>query len=240
MLFLLQITASALYWHRHLQNENFMENILKTSIFWISGVLFLIASQVVKASPGLDSLNYFFQEIQSFEAEFGQVILDESLTELDRGQGKVWVERPGLFRWNYEYPDLQEIVGDGTRVWIYDIDLEQVSVRPQDEAIGRSPAVLLSGTQSLEENFSVIDIGTQGPYDWINLVALDEENEFREIRIGFEDNRLRLMELVDHLEQRTRIVFHEMHENIEIPDSRFEFIPPEGVDVIDEFGLLDS
>ncbi|MCY4312605.1 MAG: outer-membrane lipoprotein carrier protein LolA, partial [Gammaproteobacteria bacterium] len=60
------------------------------------------------------------------------------------------------------------------------------------------------------------------------------------IRIGFEDNRLRLMELVDHLEQRTRIIFHEMKENIEIPDSRFQFIPPEGVDVIDEFELLDS
>ena len=219
-----------------------MKDTLKPYVYWLTGFLILVLAlvQSVKASPGLDSLNYFFEEIMSFEAEFGQVILDESLTELDRGQGKVWVERPRMFRWNYEYPDLQEIVGDGTRVWIYDIDLEQVSVHPQDEAIGRSPAVLLSGSQGLEENFSVIDIGRQGPYDWINLVALDEENEFREIRIGFEDNRLRLMELVDHLEQRTRIVFHEMNENIEIPDSRFQFVPPEGVDVIDEFGLLDS
>ena len=217
-----------------------MSHTLKPHACWIAGITCLILSLAVKASPGLDSLNYFFDEIKSFEAEFGQVILDETLTELDRGQGKVWVERPGLFRWNYEYPDLQEIVGDGSRVWIYDIDLEQVSVRPQDEVIGRSPAVLLSGSQSLEDNFSIIDIGTQGPYDWINLVALDEEGEFREIRIGFEDNRLRLMELVDHLEQRTRIIFHEMNENIEIPESRFQFIPPEGVDVIDEFGLLDS
>ncbi len=217
-----------------------MKRTLKTSAFWLAVIYCLILAQAVKASPGLDSLNYFFDEINSFEAEFGQVILDETLTELDRGRGKVWVERPGLFRWNYEYPDLQEIVGDGERVWIYDIDLEQVSLRPQDEAIGRSPAVLLSGSQDLEDNFSIIDIGTQGPYDWVNLVALDDENEFREIRIGFEDNRLRLMELVDHLEQRTRIVFHEMSENIAIPDSVFEFIPPEGVDVIDEFGLLES
>lgn len=217
-----------------------MRHALKPRACWIAGICCLVLCLAVKASPGLDSLNYFFDEIRSFEAEFGQVILDETLTELDRGQGRVWVARPGLFRWNYEDPDLQEIVGDGARVWVYDIDLEQVSVRPQDEAIGHSPAVLLSGSQSLEDSFSIIDIGTQGPYDWINLVARDDENEFREIRIGFEDNRLRLMELVDHLEQRTRIIFHEMIENIEIPESRFRFIPPEGVDVIDEFGLLDS
>jgi len=231
---------SGLYLLHHRRKQNFMRHTFQTCACWTALFCCLILPLAVKASPGLDSLNYFFDEIKSFEAEFGQVILDENLTELDRGQGKVWVERPGLFRWDYEYPDLQEIVGDGSRVWIYDIDLEQVSVRPQDEAIGRSPAVLLSGSQSLEENFSIIDIGTQGSYDWINLVALDEDNEFREIRIGFEDNRLRLMELVDHLEQRTRIIFHEMKENIEIPDSRFQFIPPEGVDVIDEFELLDS
>lgn len=207
---------------------------------WVAGLWCMAAVHAVKASPGLDSLNFFFTEIQSFESNFGQIILDESLTELDRGQGKVWVERPGLFRWSYEYPDLQEIVGDGSKVWVYDIDLEQVTVRPQDDAIGRSPAVLLSGSQSIEENFEIVDIGSQGRYDWVNLIALHEDNEFREIRIGFEEKHLRLMELLDHLDQRTRIVFIDISENVEIPDSIFEFTPPNGVDVIDEFGLLGS
>ena len=214
--------------------------VLKSAAFWAAGLGLLGLAHAVKASPSLDSLNFFFDEVQSFESRFGQIILDENLTELDRGQGTVWVQRPGLFRWSYELPDLQEIVGDGSRVWVYDIDLEQVSVRPQDEAIGKSPAVLLSGTQRIEENFEIVDVGTQGQYDWVNLVSLDEENEFREIRIGFEDNHLRLMELIDHLEQRTRIIFIDIKENVAIPASIFEFNPPEGVDIIDEFGLLDS
>lgn len=212
----------------------------KRCLAWVTGGWLLIAGSAVEASPGLDSLHYFFSEVHSFESRFGQVILDESLIELDSGQGRVWVQRPGLFRWSYELPDRQEIVGDGIHVWVYDIELEQVTVRPQDEAIGKSPAILLSGTGNIEDNFEIVDIGTQGRYDWVNLVALDEENEFREIRIGFEDNRLRLMELLDHLDQRTRISFVDIKENVEVPPSTFDFIPPDGVDIIDEFGLFDS
>lgn len=214
--------------------------MVKRCLAWVTGVWLLIAGSAVEASPGLDSLHFFFSEVHSFESRFGQVILDESLVELDSGQGRVWVQRPGLFRWSYELPDRQEIVGDGAHVWVYDIELEQVTVRPQDEAIGKSPAILLSGTGNIEDNFEIVDIGTQGRYDWVNLVARDEENEFREIRIGFEDNRLRLMELLDHLDQRTRISFVDIKENVEVPPSTFEFTPPDGVDVIDEFGLFDS
>ena len=75
----------------------------------------------VHASPGLDALDYFFNEINTFEARFGQIVLDESLNELDNSEGQMWIQRPGLFRWNYEPPEAQEIVGDGENVWIYDV-----------------------------------------------------------------------------------------------------------------------
>ncbi len=185
------------------------------------------------ASPGLDALNYFFKEINTFEARFGQIVLDENLVEVDNSQGQMWIQRPGLFRWNYESPDAQEIVGDGVNLWIYDVELEQVSVRVQDQAIGRSPAILLAGSGDLEENYTVQDIGSQGRYDWVNLIPKDEDSGFREVRIGFEDNRLRLLELLDNLDQRTRISFVDLKENIPIAVSIFDFIPPEGVDVID-------
>lgn len=197
------------------------------------GLLWGMAA-VTHASPGLDSLRHFFNEIATFEAAFGQEVLDETMSSIDHGAGKVWIKRPGLFRWNYEPPEAQEIVGDGDRVWIYDIELEQVTVRDQQEALGRTPAILLAGSGDLEQNYTVIDIGTQGRFDWINLVPLDEDSGFTEVRIGFEDNRLRLMELLDNLGQRTRMSFVDLKENQPIPNSVFDFIPPDGVDVIDE------
>jgi len=199
-------------------------------------LLSLLASMTTAASPGLDSLRYFFSDIDTFEASFGQVVLDESLESIDDGKGRMWIKRPGLFRWNYDPPEAQEIVGDGERVWIYDIELEQVTVRNQQATLGRTPAILLSGSGDLEKNYAIIDIGTQGRFDWVNLVPIDEDSGFTEIRIGFEDNRLRLMELLDNLGQRTRMSFIDLKENQPIADSAFDFVPPPGVDVIDESG----
>jgi len=186
------------------------------------------------ASPGLDSLRYFFSDIQTFEANFGQEVLDETMEAIDSGRGRVMIKRPGLFLWDYEPPEAQKIIGDGDRVWIYDVDLEQVTVRDQQQSLGRTPALLLAGTQDIEQNYTIIDIGTQGRFDWVNLIPVDEESGFTEVRIGFEDNRLRLMELLDNLGQRTRMSFVDLKENQPISDTVFDFIPPDGVDVIDE------
>ncbi len=189
---------------------------------------------VVKASPGMDSLRYFFDQVDTFEAVFTQVVLDESLDSIDDGKGKVWIKRPGLFRWDYDPPEAQEIVGDGEKIWIYDIELEQVTVRGQIRALGRTPAILLAGGGDLEQDYTIVDIGTQGKYDWINLIPVDEESGFTEVRIGFENNHLRLMELLDSLGQRTRMSFASLKENQPVSDSTFVFVPPVGVDIIDE------
>ena len=208
---------------------------LRANILLIPGfiVCFLFTS-TVHASAGLDSLQFFFNEVKTFEASFGQVVLDESLDSIDDGKGKVWIKRPGLFRWDYEPPEAQEIVGDGKQVWIYDIELEQVTVRDQQAALGRTPAILLSGGGDLENDYEIVDIGTQGRFDWVNLIPKNEESNFTEIRIGFEDNRLRLMELLDNLGQRTRMSFVDLKENHEIAEKAFTFVAPPGVDVIDE------
>lgn len=176
----------------------------------------------------------FFNEINTFQARFGQVVLDENLKTLDNARGTVWIKRPGRFRWDYEPPDAQEIVGDGERVWLYDVELEQVTVREQAQALGRTPAILLAGVGDIETAYKVEDIGTQGRYDWVNLIPLDPDSGFIEVRIGFEDNRLRLMELLDTLDQRTRINFVDLKENTPMSDKLFEFTPPEGVDVIEQ------
>lgn len=212
----------------------------KSSSPWPRRLVLVLALSVCSlnagASPGLDSLRYFFNEIKTFEAAFAQQVFDESLQSLDDGRGKVWIKRPGLFRWDYDPPDAQEIVGDGERVWVYDIELEQVTVRDQQAALGRTPALLLAGGDEMAKNYTIIDIGTQGRYDWVNLIPLDEESSFTEVRIGFEDNRLRLMELLDSLGQRTRMSFGDLKENQPIADRVFDFLPPDGVDIIDESG----
>ncbi len=198
--------------------------------------LMLVSMGMANAASGVEALNYFFNNIHAFEARFGQRVLDESMTEIDDGQGKVWIQRPGLFRWNYISPDAQEIVGDGENVWIYDIELEQVTVRNQNQTLGKSPAILLAGTGNLQDNYDIEDIGTQGRYDWVNLIPKSEDSGFKEVRIGFEDNRLRLMEIKDSLSQTTRIVFIDLRENSPIQSGTFDFIVPEGVDVIDYRG----
>ena len=187
-------------------------------------------------SPGVESFNRFFNEINTLEAQFTQIVLDENMTALDDGHGTVWIKRPGRFRWNYAPPDAQEIVGDGERVWLYDIALEQITVRNQAEALGRAPAILLAGTGNLEPTYAMQDIGRHGQVDWVSLIPEDPQSGFTEVRIGFEANRLRLMELVDTLDQRTRISFANLKENESLAEQIFQFIPPDGVDVIDQSG----
>ncbi len=206
----------------------------KTGSAVIYLTLMLVGIGVAHAGRGLDSLNYFFNETNTFEARFEQKVLDESMVEIDEGQGRVWVQRPGLFRWDYAPPDAQEIVGDGENVWIYDLELEQITVRNQFQTLGKSPALLLAGSGNLEENYRIEEIGTQGRYDWVNLIPKTENSGFQEVHIGFEDNRLRLMEMKDNLGQTTRIVFVDLKENSDILPATFHFIPPEGVDIIDQ------
>ena len=208
------------------------------SVAWravlIAWLLALSSLSAHAASPGMEAFERFFNEINTFEARFGQVVLDDNLTPVDDGQGTVWIKRPGLFRWNYAPPDAQEIVGDGERVWLHDIDLEQVTVRDQADALGRTPAILLAGSADLASTYAIEDIGTQGEVDWVNLIPEDPESGFTEVRIGFEDRRLRLMELIDTLDQRTRISFVDLKENLPLADEIFEFVPPVGIDIIDQ------
>ena len=185
---------------------------------------------------GIESFNRFFNEINTLEAQFTQIVLDENLSAVDDGHGTVWIKRPGRFRWDYEPPEAQEIVGDGERVWLYDIEIEQVTVRDQAETLGRTPAILLAGSGDIEQTYTIEDIGSLGQVDWVNLIPEDPDSGFTEVRIGFEARRLRLMELVDTLDQRTRISFINLKENVPLADEIFQLIPPDGVDVIDQSG----
>lgn len=199
-------------------------------------ILLLACLFASSAGAGVSEyLSHFFNDVRTYQALFQQVVLDEGFNPIEESSGRVLIKRPGRFRWDYEPPNAHKIIADGEKVWIYDVELEQVTVRSLKAAVGSTPAGLLAGGAEINEEFEVKDLGeVNGPLHWVRLMPKSEDVGFEDIRIGFEDGRLRVMELIDGLGQTTRITMTEGVENESIPDARFDFTPPEGVDVIDE------
>ncbi len=196
--------------------------------------LLFVAFPVSASTKGLDSLRYFFNEVQTYNARFDQVVLDEGLNPLQETSGVLWIKRPGKFRWEYDPPYEQLIVGDGDRVWVYDIDLEQITTRKMSGALGGTPAILLAGKGDLDKDFKVKALGTQGRLDWVQLIPKKKDGGFEDIRIGFEEDQIRTLELIDSFGQVTRITLYDFQENSKISKERFVFKPPEGIDVISD------
>ena len=191
-------------------------------------------SPACAVADGYERLDRFFEKVTTFKASFIQVVLDENLLALEETSGLLWIARPGRFRWDYESVHGQSIVADGEVLWLYDVELEQVTRRAQESAIGQTPAVLLSGGQQYRKDYNVTILGRQGAVNWISLVPKVSDGSFAEIQLGFEGETLRLIQLLDELNQITRVTLANVVENEPIPDSVFRFVPPTGVDVISD------
>lgn len=201
----------------------------------VTFVLALMATAPAAAAPtAREELKKFFANTQTYTANFQQLVLDQSLNTIEESSGQMALKRPGKFRWDYDPPARQHIVSDGRKVWIYDLDLQQITARKADQALGKTPAVMLAGGGELESSFTVREIGPQGAQFWVGLKPKDEEGSFSDLRIGFQEGALAVMELVDALGQTTRITFTEGRANVDIPAERFAFVVPKGVDLIDE------
>jgi len=192
----------------------------------------LLAAGPSLADDAVKSLERFFNKVDTYTARFRQVVLDEGLNTLQETTGRMWIQRPGKFRWEYEPPFEQYIVGDGKHIWVYDPELEQASVRPMGGALGDTPAMLLAGRGNLKDSFKVKPLGKQGQTDWVQMIPKRNDGGFEDIRIGFEDGQIRSLEMVDGLGQVTRVTLSDAKENDAIDPKKFEFVPPPGVDVI--------
>lgn len=198
-------------------------------------LLAALAPLAFGAEPtALRSLERFFEEVDSYTARFEQVVLDERGEPIQDSQGRLWIERPNRFRWNYETPYEQQIVADGERLWVYDKDLQQVTVRRLEGGLLDTPAVLLAGKGGLEQQFEIRDRGVEGGLAAVQLTPKRKESGFESVRIGFEHGRLRQLEIRDSLGQTTRYVLHDAVENARIPGNRLQFEPPPGVDIVGE------
>jgi outer membrane lipoprotein carrier protein len=199
-------------------------------------MLFLAGLAQAADAPksGIDSLRRFFSEVNSFSARFNQVVLDERLSPIQESSGTLWIERPNKFRWDYEKPYKQRIVADGERLWVYDVGLQQVSVRALSGGLGDTPAMLLAGRGRLEDNFTIKPLSAQNDIEWVQLSPRRKDSGYEDIRIGFAQGKLRVLEMVDGFGQVTRVTFQSSRENPRIEPNRFSFTPPDGVDVVGE------
>ncbi len=197
-------------------------------------ICMLAACLSAYAADGISLLRNYLQQTTSAKARFAQIQVDKNLRQLQQATGTMEFVRPGKFRWAYQKPYEQLIVGDGSRVWIYDKDLNQVTVRKLDKALGSTPAALLAGSNEIEKEFSLKAIGNRDGLEWLEAVPKNKDVTFESIQLGFGANGLESMELRDQFGQTTLIKFASIERNVKLPPDDFKFVPPKGADVIGE------
>ncbi|MDO8595026.1 MAG: outer membrane lipoprotein chaperone LolA [Sulfuricaulis sp.] len=210
-----------------------MKRLLILAVMFLLGMGSAMADTNAPKS-GADSLRRFFHEVNSFSARFKQVVLDESLKPIQESSGTLWIERPNKFRWDYEKPYKQQIVADGKRLWVYDVGLQQATVRDLTGGLNDTPAMLLAGKGRLDDNFTIQPLDAQGNLMWVQLKPRHKDSGYDDIRIGFAQGKLRVIEMVDGFGHTTRVTLESPRENARIESTRFSFTPPEGVDVAGE------
>jgi len=210
---------------------------LRVSIELVA-VFALALAQSAGAQPqstnerGVATLQAFLSGVRSLTADFKQELYGPDEHLLETQSGNLSLQRPNRFRWSYAKPTELLVVADGKKLWMYDVELAQVTVSPLDDTVGSSPAMLLSGDRDVRDEFDVVETFTRDGLEWVKLAPKTGAADFRSVTIGFEGMAPRRLELVDGLNQITRISLANVAVNPELAGSVFEFTPPPGVDVI--------
>jgi len=189
---------------------------------------------MLAGAAAIEQLHQFLQGTSTLRAEFAQAVIGKGGRKPQQSFGVVAIARPGKLRWDIQKPSPQLIIGDGEKIWIYDAELKQVTVRPAGKAIGGSPAALLAGKNDLEKNFSLVESGEADGMNWVTATPKAADSGFEKVRLGLVGAELRAMELSDSFGQTTLIHFSKIERNPALPASNFKFTPPAGVDVIGE------
>jgi outer membrane lipoprotein carrier protein len=202
-----------------------------TRLLAMSLMLGIAAVGEARASSGRQQLEAFLQGLETFKAGFTQQVVGVGGGRVLTSEGTLYLQRPGRFRWEYRNPP-QLVVADGSRVWLYDQELDQISHQSQSRALRGTPAQLLVETAPLERYFEISDPERGGELGWVRLRPLAEESEFVEILIGFADNQLKELEMADQFGQTTYFRFRDAQRNPKIDPELFVFRPPPGIDVM--------
>ncbi len=199
----------------------------------VAALVALTLLPAAAVAGGLDQLKAFVDGTKSGKSSFQQLVTGKD--RRDRTSvGTFSFQRPGRFRWSYDKPVEQLIVGDGTRIWIFDRDLNQVIVRSQAATLGGSPAALLAGDNALERNYTLTDAGTDNGLAMVEARPKSADGSLSRVRIGFRDNLPRRMELLDAFGNSTLLTFDHFERNPALDPALFAFTPPAGADVVGE------
>jgi outer membrane lipoprotein carrier protein len=182
------------------------------------------------AGPMPASLADFFNDLKTMSADFSQVVVDGNNREIQSASGRMWIKRPGMFRWDYMEPYQQQLVADGERLWSYDRDLEQVTVQPAGEVLTATPAMLLSGDRPLEDVFDIHEDARQQ----ILLIPKNDDSNVTELRLQFNDGGLQRITAADTFGNTTVFTFTNVERNPLLDRELFTFEPPKGADVVGE------
>ena len=197
-----------------------------------AALLLTIPLLAAAQDAGYKKVERFLNGLQGLQAQFQQTLSDSKGAVTNESSGTLAIHRPNRFRWDYREPNEQLIVSDGARIWLYDKDLEQVTVRRVDESLSATPAMLLSGEGTLEDNFKVTQSQQEGAVQWVTLEPKRNDTDFKWVRLGFAGDALKFMQLADKLGQTTTLEFSKFERNPPLDPSKFVFKVPPGADVI--------
>lgn len=205
------------------------------------GWLALIAVVCAAAAPramasdavdGEQLLKNFLRDVRTMSGRFEQSLVDANDDTVERSSGHFDIKRPGQLRWKYEEPYQQILVADGLNVWSYDVDLAQVTVKPQAEVLSSTPALLLGGSTDVLQDFEYVGTSRHRNTDWVRLLPKRSDSSFESVEFGFDDGKLTRMIFSDNLDQTTLVALFDVVLNEAIDPAVFRFSPPEGVDVV--------
>lgn len=201
----------------------------------------LVAAGLLAAALGLparadtvDTLREFAREVKTGKAEFTQTVTSPDGAKKKTSRGSFEFARPERFRFSYAKPFEQTIVSDGRKVYLHDIDLNQVSVRPASAALGATPAALLAGGE-LDKDFTLASQPAQDGIDWVQATPKAKDaSSVQQLRVGFKGKQLAALEIVDAFGSRSLLQFSNVVTNPKLADDTFRFVPPKGADVIEQ------
>lgn len=203
-------------------------------ILFISALFFVVEANAA-TTPAAADFSRLLNNVQTMQADFTQSVIDKSMRQMQQSAGVMSLSRPGKFRWEVMKPNPQLIVSNGKKLWIYDADLEQVTIRLLSKQAGETPALFLSNNNGkLDKRFIVEQLPNRNAMQWYRLTPKDKSSLFSAITFGFLQNEIREMELQDHLGHTTVTHFHHVKINAPIAPEQFTFKLPPEVDVIDE------
>ena len=212
---------------------------MKRASTWLAGLLACALAPVALAQGGdaVGRIDAYLATVNTLSADFSQVVRNRDGQIVDRASGKLSLSRPDRFRWDYQKPYVQTIVADGKQLWLYDSDLEQVTVRALEQGLGSTPAMLLSGSGKVGDAFASAAVQRQGDWTWYRLAPKQQGSDFEQVSLAFSrKGELAAMELRDKLGQTTVIEFGALRRNVALDQRLFRFEPPAGADVIGRAG----